>query len=241
MRKPMIAITPRFKTEDNVSWMKPEYLECLGAAGALPVILSCNTGAYSIEDIPELVSQFDGFLFSGGTDLHPELYGEERLDCCGEIIPERDRLEIPLCREVVRQNKPMLGICRGSQVLNVALGGSLYQDIPSQLTPPVSIGHLQEKPYTVTAHPIKVLPGTPLYDMVQQDRIEINSVHHQGMKRLAPGLVPMAEAEDGIIEALYHTEKKFVMGVQWHPELLGMGNLASEQIFRAFVQACASK
>lgn len=240
MNKPIIAVTPRYDSEGKTCWQRENYLSCLGAAGAIPVILSCCDGTYGSQpDFEAIVNRFDGFLFSGGADIHPGLYGEELLDCCGEIDPERDSFELPLMREALRQNKPVLGICRGQQLLNIALGGSLHQDFPSQLSPGVKLNHSQEEPYAAHVHQVNVIKGTPLHKLVQLDQLSVNSMHHQAVKKLADGLHSMAVADDGIIEAVYHTEKRFVVGVQWHPEYLGMHTPESEKIFVAFVDACS--
>lgn len=247
MRKPIIAITPNFKPDLNQDFkpqeslccVKETYLNCIGLAGALPVILSCTEHSFSGKsDFEQLAQCFDGFLFSGGTDLHPGLFGEEVLECCGEIIPERDNFELPLMLEAIRANKPVLGVCRGMQLLNVALGGTLYQDIPTQIKPSVKIHHQQPEPYTKAVHKVNIIKGTPLDDLVHMEQLNVNSVHHQAIKALAPSLRSMAVAGDGIIEAVYRMDKNFVMGVQWHPEFLGMEDAPSEKIFSAFVDAC---
>lgn len=231
MSKPIIAITPRY--EKRHTWQRPGYQECITQAGGIPVHLSVNALGSSIEDIAH---RFDGFLLSGGADIHPGAYGEELLPTCGELCPERDALEIPLAAAAIRLNKPVLGICRGFQVLNVALGGTLYQDLPTQL--PGALPHDQPEPFEKPTHPVNVVKGSPLYQMIREERIQVNSMHHQGVRRLAEPLSAMAIAEDHLIEAFYMLDRDFVMGVQWHPEYLGMEDPASAKLICAFIRAC---
>jgi putative glutamine amidotransferase len=179
-----------------------------------------------------------GFLFTGGQDVFPGLYGEELLPCCGAISEARDAMEQLLFSIAVReQNKPVLGICRGIQILNALLGGTLYQDLPSQFTHSV-LTHRQKPPYDRPVHQVRMMAGSPLHELLGVDVLDVNSSHHQGIAELSPELSPMAEAEDGLIEAVYMKDKPFVWAVQWHPETL-VSDESSEKIFRAFTDACA--
>lgn len=186
----------------------------------------------------------DGVIFSGGPDIHPGLYGEELMDCCGALAPERDALEIPLMQKAIEMNKPVLGVCRGFQVLNVATGGTLYQDINTQLKSSVKIEHSRssDEDKDKEVHKVNVIRDTPLHTFSEGLlQIGVNTLHHQGVKKLGEPLRSMAVADDGIIEAVYHPDKKFVMGFQWHPEILGLSNSISSRIFEAFIDACTKQ
>jgi putative glutamine amidotransferase len=187
----------------------------------------------------QLAGLCDGFLFTGGQDVFPGLYGAEPLPCCGAVCELRDAMEQALFSiAVAEQNKPVLGICRGIQIINVFLGGTLYQDIPSQLTHSV-VTYRQKPPYDQPVHQVRIEPGSPLQDLLGVDALMVNSSHHQGIAGLSPNLSPMAQAEDGLIEAVYMKDKPFVWAVQWHPEIF-VQEESSGKIFRAFVDACAS-
>ena len=162
-------------------------------------------------------------------------YGEKPLNDSVICCPERDRMETLLLQEAVRLDKPVLGICRGIQFINAAFGGTLYQDLPLQH--PSGVEHHQTAPYDRVAHTVTVCKETPLYDLLQQSRIAVNSYHHQAVHSVAPGLLKMAESPDGIVEALCHPGLKFLWAVQWHPEFSFRTDENSRLIFSAFVRA----
>ena len=236
MNKPIIGVTPLWDEEKNSYWMLPGYLEGLEEAGAIPVILPL---AVDGADIAQLVSLCDGFLFTGGQDVSPELYGEVMKPTCGEMCPARDTLERELLRQALERDKPILGICRGIQFLNVALGGTLYQDLPTEH--PSEISHSMKPPYDRAVHTVRILPGTPLATLLGKTELGVNSYHHQAIKELAPGLVEMARSTDDLIEAVYLPGKTFVWAVQWHPELSFRTDEDSRKIFGAFVGAVQQK
>lgn len=175
--------------------------------------------------IAQLCHLCDGILLTGGQDIQPELYGAEPLPCCGECSPERDTMELQLLELAFQQDLPVLGICRGLQLLNVCFGGTLYQDLPEQVSS--SISHHQTPPYDQPVHTVSVLPETPLAALLEQETLAVNSYHHQGILKLAEALQPMAVAPDGLIESVWLPEKAFVWGVQWHPEYDYQKNIAS--------------
>jgi putative glutamine amidotransferase len=178
-----------------------------------------------------------GFLFTGGHDVYPGLYGAEVLPLCGKTCEDRDAMEKALfSAAVLEQNKPALGICRGIQIFNALLGGTLYQDIPSQL-PESVLMHRQQPPYDRPVHQVSVERESPLHDLLGADTLAVNSHHHQGIAELSPKLTPMARAEDGLFEAVYMKDKPFVWAVQWHPEM-APEEASSGKIFGAFVGAC---
>ncbi len=231
MKKPVIGVVPLFDTEKDSIWMLPGYVDALTACGALPVILPFDPD--SVGEMAELCS---GFLFTGGQDVDPALYGEKRLRSCGAPYPPRDRLETELFRQAFELDRPVFGICRGIQFINAVLGGTLYQDIPSQKEDAVC--HKMVPPYDRGWHEVCLVPGSPLRHLLQKDILSVNSYHHQGIKALAPGLKAMAAAPDGLIEAVYCPEKRFVQAVQWHPEFSWRGDEDQFKILLSFVEAC---
>lgn len=231
MKKPIIGVTPLWDKEKNSYWMLPGYLEGLEEAGAIPVILPLAADG---ADIAQFADLCDGFLFTDGQDVAPQLYREALKPTCGELCPARDTLERELLNRVLEQDKPILSICRGLQFLNVALGGTLYQDLPTEH--PSGIEHSMKPPYDQAAHMVRILPDTPLVALLQKPELGVNSYHHQAIKDLAPGLVEMARSTDDLIEAVYLPGKTFVWGVQWHPEMSLRADEASRKIFEAFVR-----
>ena len=229
MKKPIIGVLPLFDLEKDSYWMLPAYFQGLINAGALPVMLPLEVG----EDSERLVELCDGVLFTGGHDVDPALYGEAVMECCSQLCPARDRLEPAVLRAAMKKNIPILGICRGLQLINAALGGTLWQDLPTQR--PESRNHRMERPYDRAEHFV-TLSG-PLAEAYGADSLGVNSCHHQGIKALAPGLEPMAVAEDGLIEAVWDPKQPFLWAVQWHPEFSWRTDPNSIKIFRAFVEA----
>lgn len=157
---------------------------------------------------------------------------------CGELCPRRDELEYALLSEALNRDVPLLGICRGAQFINAALGGSLYQDIPSQM--PAAVSHCMKSPYDRYWHKVSLMPDTPLSAMLKATTLRVNSYHHQGIRDLSFQLCPMAYSPDGLVEAFYHSSKKFTWRVQWHPEFLWQKDHAQRMIFQAFVDACST-
>ena len=236
MKKPIIGVTLLWDEEKNSYWMLPGYLEGLEEAGAIPIILPLAADG---ADIAQLADLCDGFLFTGGQDVAPQLYGEAMKPTCGELCPARDTLERELLNRALEQDKPILGICRGLQFLNVALGGTLYQDLPTEH--PSEIEHSMKPPYDQAAHTVRILPDTPLAALLQKQELGVNSCHHQAIRSLAPSLVEMARSTDDLIEAMYLPGKTFVWGVQWHPELSFRTDEDSRKMFMALVTAVIKK
>lgn len=236
MKRPLIGVIPLYDEKKESYWMLPGYMTGLEAAGALPVMLPLTDNQ---EVIRPLMEQLDGLLLTGGHDINPGLYGEAALPVSGTLCPERDRMETILVDACLQADKPLFGICRGLQILNALLGGTLYQDIPSQK--PGNIGHQMTPPYDRTVHGVSVTPHTLLSEITGKDKLAVNSYHHQGIKTLAPALRAMATAEDGLIEAVYHPGKTFAAAVQWHPEFCWQTDEDSRKLFAAFVRACQNK
>ena len=236
MKKPIIGVTPLYDAPRSSLWMLPGYMQGLESAGAIPVMLPLTADPSELEPLARICS---GFLFTGGQDVSPALYGEAPSSACGEICPARDNCEKVLLDLALELDKPILGICRGIQFLNAALGGTLYQDLPSEH--PSQVRHRMLPPYDRPCHTVSVLPGTPLAELLEVSQLPVNSYHHQAIRRLAPGLLKMAESPDGLTEAVFMPGKRFAWAVQWHPEFSFRTDEASRRIFGAFVSAAAGE
>lgn len=232
MKKPFIGVLPLYDENKESYWMLPGYMNGIEETGGIPVMLpiSCND-----DIINSFAERFDGFLFTGGHDINPKMYNEEFTDKCGIPCDERDEMEKKLFLKCLELDKPVLGICRGMQMFNVALGGSLYKDIPTEII--YEIDHKQKPPYDVPVHQVAIKKNSLIYDVLKRDELYVNSYHHQCIKELSPMLTSCAKAWDGIIEAVYYEGKKFVLGVQWHPEFIYKKD-ENIRIFRSFVAAC---
>jgi putative glutamine amidotransferase len=237
MKRPLIGVVPLWDEERDSLWMLPGYLDGISRAGGIPLILPLDTEE---EVLRRLGGLCGGLLFTGGQDLSPGLYGAQAPDLCGPVCAKRDLMEqILFSAAVLEQDKPALGICRGIQLFNVLLGGTLYQDLAVQFKPAAGL-HRQKPPYDKAAHRLTVEPLSPLRSLLGTDSLEVNSSHHQGIAKLAPDLEPMARAEDGLIEAVRMKGRAFVWALQWHPETAPAWE-SSKKIFAAFVDACAVK
>lgn len=235
MAKPLIGITPLYDYNLSSWWMIPGYGEGIQASGGIPVIMPFSD---SPSDTEELVSKLDGFIITGGPDVNPSYYNEEILLQLGLLAPKRDVNEKLIYEAIQRQNKPVLGICRGHQLINVLEGGTLYQDLPSMR--PSETRHSQREPNYVMTHKVDLIEGTPISSWMDGAKeMEVNSYHHQAVKDLAPSLKAMAlSTEDGIIESYYKPDSKFTVGIQWHPELAFKDHPLHRRIFKALVDAC---
>ena len=233
MSKPTIGVFPLFDIQRDSLWMIPGYMDALIQSGAIPIMLPLLT---DWQDIRSLVDTFDGFLFTGGQDIDPAYYHEAESEKCGEHFALRDTMEYILFHEALKADKPLFGICRGIQAFNVFCGGSLYQDLPSQKPSPVV--HCQSPPYDEPVHSVSIIKDTPLYTLLNTDRLKVNSYHHQAIKELSPLLYPMAYSEDRLVEAVYMPEKSYVWAVQWHPELSYQVCEESRLIWKDFVDHC---
>jgi len=233
--KPVIAVTPLWDDAKQSQWMLPGYLQGLLNAGAVPMVLPLTEDK---EVLSRLLARCDGLLLTGGQDVAPALYGEVLMACCGETCPQLDGMERHLLRLALEWDLPIFGICRGLQFLNVYLGGTLYQDLPSQRLTPYQ--HHQEPPYERPAHPLFLEEGGLLHSLLEVDTLAVNSCHHQGAKVLAPALRLEARSEDGLVEAVSLPGHTFVLGVQWHPELM-LADPSSIALFSGFAHACCHR
>ena len=228
MRKPIIGITPQLG-EDGRQFCQANYLNCVTQAGGIPLILPITEDEDQMRRYLEIC---DGIIFAGGPDIDPALYGEKTLPECGAICAPRDAFELKFLPMALE--KPLLAICRGIQVLNVALGGTLYQDINSQL--PIKALHRMPAPTDDTCHAVTVSEGTILGELATEKTYAVNSFHHQAAKDVASGLVVSARSEDGVIEGLEMPSAPFVVGVQWHPERLVGHDQNAKALLRRFVR-----
>lgn len=223
------------------------YLQALIRAGAAPVLIPHLSDPALLRAVYE---RLDALLLPGGGDIAPHNYGKLPHPKCGPPDPDRDGTELALVRWCVQDNKPLLAICRGIQVLNVALGGNLYQDIEAQVPGAGRHDWYPDHPRDLLAHPVSVVPGTRLAAILEFERasppgpvsggaieLEVNSLHHQAIWELAPGLNVAARAPDGIVEAVEVEGHPFALGVQWHPEELAQEDARAQEMFDALVQA----
>jgi putative glutamine amidotransferase len=235
MVAPLIGITTSVtvgKVPER-AYVNGAYIRAVQAAGGIPVLL---TPHFTPEVQAALWQRLDGLLLTGGGDIEPGRFGEPRHPTVDDVAPARDELEIGLTRRALADDVPLLAICRGIQVLNVALGGTLVQDIASEL--PGALAHSQTAPRHEPTHAVKVMgEGTRLGRVLGAAEIAVNSLHHQALKRLGEGLSPVAWAPDGVIEGVEMAGERFVLGVQWHPEELVGHDPAARHLFAAVVDA----
>lgn len=230
----MIGIIPLYDEKKESYWMLPGYMKGIERAGGIPVMLPLTS---DLDIITSIADTFDGFLFTGGQDVDSGMYGEVKEEYCGEPCHERDMMEQALFKRVLELDKPAFGICRGLQLFNVLLGGTLYQDMIVQMESNTKIEHKQNPPYDKPIHLVNIEKETILYDVFEKDAINVNSYHHQGIKQLSKLLKCAAKAEDGIIESVFMPDKKFVLAVQWHPEFIYNSDEGNLKLFEKFVKA----
>ena len=237
MKKPIIAITSSMdlnpnRLNDNRTMVSLDYSNSVINSGGIPVILPITD---NLEVIKEQVKYFDGLILSGGGDPDPNLYGEDCLQELGDITPERDAFELAILEEFLKTKKPILGICRGLQLMNVFYGGTLYQDIKYIDT---NIQHKQKWLADLPTHDINILENNILFEIFGK-KVRTNSFHHQMIKDLGKELTSIATANDGVVEAIQNKNYPFFYGVQWHPEMMASrGNLRMKKIFDKFIESC---
>lgn len=231
---PVIGVTSEQSSACKVP-VRQNYLVPFAAGGCAVVVIPSINCDYT-ETARRLAVSLDGIVLSGGGDVDPRFYGEEPLARLGSVSRERDEIEIALARAFLELDKPILGICRGCQVLNVAAGGSLVQDIRTQVRG--SMQHrLGRSGLDGDRHDVRIEPETLLHGIFGRRRLEVNSRHHQAVRGVAPGFRATAFAEDGVIEAIEDPSRKFAVAVQWHPEDLYPGE-DSAALFHAFIEKC---
>lgn len=232
MKLPVIGVTPLFDVPRNSVWMIPGYLGGIEEAGGCPLIIPYTDDEAILRRAYEMC---DGILFTGGPDVQPSIYKAERSPLCGVPDVVRDTLEIFLFEWCLKDDKPALGICRGIQLFNAVLGGTLFQDLPSER--PSEVEHSMTPPYDRGVHRVGFLDGSPLRDIYGTGAAYVNSYHHQAIKTLSPKLTVSAISEDGLAEGAYISGARFIHSVQWHPELDYKVNPHSRALFAAFVNS----
>ena len=238
--KPLIGLTPTpelLQMEHGLfrrHALSDNYSLAVEAAGGIPVMLPAH-----LQDIDSVLNRLDGVIITGGGDIDPVRYGQDPHTKTDGIDSERDEFELAVVREALNRDIPLLGICRGLQIFNVALGGTLVQDVGDLV--PDATEHRQQAlnvHHEETFQTAVLSPGEhPLRLMIDGDTLEINSFHHQGIDSLAESLDVMATTEDGLIEAVYHPISTHAMAVQWHPEMLAPHQNEAAAIFRSLVDA----
>jgi putative glutamine amidotransferase len=233
---PLIGITTSVTVDKSPerAYVNLAYIRAVQGAGAVPVLLTPHLSA---EAVAALWQRLDGLVLTGGGDIDPARFASTRHPTVDDVSPARDELELGLTRRAVGDDVPLFAICRGIQVLNVALGGTLIQDIPSERPGPIV--HSQTEPRQQATHPVKVMgEGTRLGRILGVLEVDVNSMHHQAIDRPGEGLRAVAWAPDGIIEGVEMTgDDRFVLGVQWHPEELVGHDRAARNLFAAVVDA----
>ena len=224
----VVIAMPRMSTDPEPTVAQSKYMESLARAGAGMRWVELNDPEQAVQD----ALTCDGLLLPGGGDMDPKFYGQERIPAYGEPNLLRDAAEPLLLRAFLAADKPVLGICRGIQVMNAVLGGDLYQDIKP-------FEHLPHNGHWAKVHTVTVRRGTLLSRILGQDTVLVNSQHHQAVDRVAPGFTLAALSEDGIVEAIEKPDARFCLGVQWHPEWLSDADPAMQSLFDAFVNACS--
>lgn len=239
--RPLIGITPDVGSTQRagapaepVLVLQERYTRAVERAGGTPVIVPIVPAAAAIR---ALIENLDALVVSGGNfDIHPKFYGEKPIRALGYVKEERTEFELEMIQRALAREMPVLGICGGAQAINVALGGSLYQDIATQL--PVALEHQRGDIKDRGGHAVEIQSGTLLRRIVGRATIEVNTTHHQAVKKSGRTLVVNAAALDGVIEGIESTAHSFVVGVQWHPEFLVHRDRAQRKIFAALVAAC---
>lgn len=212
------------------------YVMMVAQAGGLPELMP---PVMSDDMLRQTYEGLDGLLLAGGVDVDPDLYGEIQHPRLGRLDGDRDSMEVQLARWAFEDGLPMFGICRGIQVLNVAMGGTLYQDIETQVEGALRHTNTDE-PRDWIAHPVDISEGSRLADVTRQRRLGVNSLHHQAISDLSPVFRSVAHAPDGIIEAIEREDGRFSLAVQWHPEELG-SHKSHEALFQALVEAALDR
>jgi putative glutamine amidotransferase len=235
VRRPSVGITIGYDDRRaGIYELRQEYVGSVEEAGGLPFILAPGKPG----DAPAILDRLDALLLSGGSDIDPELYGRPPHPKLGRVVRERDDFELALCREALRRDMPILAICRGQQVLNVATGGTLLQDLPSDLG---SMDHDPRRKRWEVAHEVRVIAGTHLRDILGRETVLVNSFHHQAVENPGEGVVVSARSvKDDVVEGIEMPGRGFVVGVQWHPESFWRRPVGFRPLFEAFTAAAGA-
>ena len=234
---PFIGVSGSINAEETQHFLVRKYMRAIVASGGVPLMMSPDMDG---RQLSACLDRMDGLLLAGGNDVAPELFGQEPIDGLSEVNPLRDQFELRLIREAVARGTPVLGICRGIQVMNAALGGTLYQDLPGQYGaqaghPPIK--HTQTCPGRYASHGVRVMEGTLLSRVEGAESFRVNSFHHQAVWEAAPELRVCALASDGVIEGVEHVALPFFLAVQWHPERMYDTDAQAGALFAALIAA----
>ena len=234
--KPVIGVTPSMEMDEKFYSVSKNNLLALEQAGGIPVVLPYLA---TQEDINQIVDQLDGLYLTGGADIDPLYFNEEPHPNLGAFIPKRDAFEIEITKKMLAKNKPILGVCKGAQILNLATGGDMYQDIYSQIEHPLH-KHSQKVPRYAPSHTVELTEGSLIHRLIGKSNVRVNSFHHQANRQAGKGLIISGKASDGVVEVVESTEHHFALGIQWHPEMMGVEGKdpSSQNIFRGFISAC---
>lgn len=238
--QPLIGITTAHYVSINdrdIDGTPPAYIRAVAQAGGLPVLIPYGLGLETTRAIYERV---DAVLIIGGGDIDPDYYGAQRHPAT-QIDPDRDEYDLALARWAYHDDMPLFGICRGHQVVNVALGGTLVQDIPSEIATQLLHDVPGEFPRSGRKHRVKINPISRLAEIIGSTEIDVNSYHHQSVEKPAPSAYVAAYTEDGVVEALELPGKRFALSVQWHPELMVDDDENARRLFSAFVEAACQR
>ncbi|MBO5666852.1 MAG: gamma-glutamyl-gamma-aminobutyrate hydrolase family protein [Firmicutes bacterium] len=244
--KPLIGITVNYDIKEEIglithfgtpgqqwNYIAHDYVNAIAEAGGIPVLLPVYGDSTLSREVAE---RLDGVLISGGSDVDPRRFGARAKKYCGGVCIPRDDMEFALAKFVLEEMSiPLLGICRGEQVLNIALGGTVYQDLEQEGGYEVHSAEMY--PRTAVVHEALLKEGSRIHDIFGCDQVGVNSYHHQGVKDLGEGLIVSATSPDGVVEAIELPGERFVLGVQWHPEMMVESEIQTK-IFKAFVEAC---
>lgn len=215
---PLIGISGSITQDETQHVLLRDYMRAVIAGGGVPMLLSPDLTDALLD---ACLARLSGLLLAGGNDASPALFGEQPIEQLGEVNPLRDQFEVRLLRRAVALRMPVLGICRGVQMMTAALGGTLWQDLASQYRTPNGkppIAHRQTRPGRYPSHEVSIVPDTRLAALLGGETLSVNSFHHQAVRDAAPGMRVSALAPDGVIEAVEHETLPFFLGVQWHPE-----------------------
>ncbi|MFC3039430.1 gamma-glutamyl-gamma-aminobutyrate hydrolase family protein [Virgibacillus xinjiangensis] len=236
--KPVIGVTSSMEVDESHYAVTHRNIKAITRAGGLPVMLPYFLNQ---EDVEDLAGKIDGVYATGGYDIDPTIFGEEPHRELGTIIPARDQSEIALIKKMLEIEKPVLGVCRGAQILNIAAGGDMYQDIYTQIDEEL-LQHAQKAPFSHASHFVQVLEDSLLHRLTGSDRLRVNSLHHQANRDVSADFQISGTANDGVVEAVESKNHRFALGLQWHPEALAeTGDQVSLNIYQAFIEECAKK
>lgn len=230
--KPIIGLTSQYNqlVDKKMIEINSTYIDAVEKAGAMPIVIPILR---NLEDIERYIDLIDGLIITGGVDISPLRYGENPLKDTDVICIERDKMEFNLLELAIKKSIPVMGICRGLQLINVAFGGTLYQDIPSQI--PNAHGHVSLSTMRYGYHEVHLIEDGYLYEIFKKDKIVVNSLHHQSIKEIGKNLKVVATSEDGVIEAIESIDDNKIFGVQFHPEALVDNHEEFIEVFKYFI------